>query len=106
MADDQLDILIRTQADTAGAKDLQRELDRVKAASVKANADMGQAAQTASVKQSELKKIIHGVALEFPLLGRLAALAMNPLVAGTALAIAGIGKLAGAIAKLDEAVDV
>ncbi len=106
--DENLDILIRTQANTAGAQAVKQELDKVKDAGVSANQEIGKKVEWLAGRKAELKAAVKGLAVEFPLLARLAQLALNPItMAVSAISLAfGIWKsrvegLTGALQQVE-----
>lgn len=91
MADDSLDILIRTTTDPAGARATINELNAVKQAGQSANRDIAKETEALTVKKHDLHAAIKGLKGEFPELAHFAHLALNPIafvVAGIASAFA------------------
>jgi hypothetical protein len=86
MADEQLDILIRTQADTAGSQQVRQEMTKLQEAGVKANEEIGKKTEWLTGRKRELKEALKGVATQFPELAHVAHLALNPVT----LAVSGI----------------
>jgi hypothetical protein len=106
MPDDSLDILVRTRADVSGAQKAEDSLKGVKKAAQETKAGLldglnpalanyGLQAEQAATKTTkaasakrQLKDAARGLASQFPILGQMASLALNPITAAVA-AVAG-----------------
>ncbi len=77
MADEQVDILIRTQAETSGAQRAAESLGKVEAA-------VGKTAKAST----QLKDAFRGLSLQFPLLAQAASMMVNPITASVLAIVA------------------
>lgn len=89
--------LITAKFDAKGAADAKKSLKEIEVAakatsdeSVKASAKSEAATTKLTKSQRGLKDAIRGVALQFPILGRFAEAAINPLIGGVGLAVSTI----------------
>jgi hypothetical protein len=94
MADQDLEILIRTQSDLSGVKDAQQGLKDLTGASQDAGAETGRLTGA----KAKLREAIHGLTREFPGLAHAARLGLHPI--GLA-----VGAAAFAFQKFKQAID-
>jgi hypothetical protein len=109
MADNQFDILIKFISDPTKAKEAAAELKKIEEqtkATGKENVKQEKEGKEATDKSTESKKrfkeALKGLQIEFPVLGRLAALAINPIGAAVALATGSFVALKAAIQQSEE----
>ena len=98
MADDNsFDISIRVNADTAGAQKVKKELTGIANTAVeggklavKAEAEVAAATEKTFTSKKQLKDMLKQLGHEFPLLGSIGRMALNPIVLVTASITAGL----------------
>lgn len=90
MADNVFDILIKYGLDSTKAKEAAQELDKIKEATTATGKEgvKQEEAVTAATKKTftskkELKEMVKQLGMEFPILGQLGRLALNPIVLAT-----------------------
>lgn len=76
-------------ADVKGAQDGKRAIDELAQTARRAETESAQAEGLSLGRKRQLRDAIKGLAFEFPILGRVASLALNPISAAVTLAIAG-----------------
>lgn len=79
-------IVIKTEADSAGARQSVSDMNSVKEAGVTSNQEIGKETESLIVKKRDLRSAVKGLQTEFPELSHAARLAINPI----AFSVAGI----------------
>lgn len=110
MADSQFDILIRILAQQVGNEKAADILKKVREEStltgkegVKQEEAVAEATKKTTSSKKQLKDMVKGVGVEFPLLGRLGQLALNPLTMLVSSIVAGFGLWTNRVRELTRA---
>jgi len=69
MADEQVEILLKTTADQTGTKQTVAGLEEVKKAGKSANDDLAKGAEALTLKKKNLLDMVKGLGFQFPILG-------------------------------------
>lgn len=98
MADEQLDILIRTLADTHGAERVSQSLKRLQSDVKQTTAQTGQLV----TKKRELAAALRAVGTEIPVLGRLTSYLFSPMTLAIGAVVTGFGLIKQALSDIND----